>query len=41
MIIPYEIEGCFIDDKMDKLNNLDFKWKVDLIHIKLNKVSHL
>jgi hypothetical protein len=32
-LIPQEMRGCFIDDKVDNLSNLYFKWKVDLIDI--------
>lgn len=32
-IIPVEMKGLFIDDKIGNFNNLPFQWKVDLIHI--------
>jgi hypothetical protein len=36
-LIPQEIKGCFIYDKMINKYNLPFQWKVDLIDIQSRK----
>jgi len=35
-LIPMEIEGGFIDDKIIKLKGVYFQWKLDIIYIKRN-----